>query len=239
MILVAEKSWWEIWKEKKAIYIGSWYVNHPNRFGYLRLSGSITHDDDRRVTAGPADLAATRRVFDVDFSLLPTWERVFFENLPVISEPSISAEGQFKAAGRLSTPLSVSQFTGSVPASVVIGTQTVYEYSRPTGSDPWTLDTTTPTDYSLAWSPRVAGGSFVANTNITAFPSSGPTVPTSSSIIRDVIYNTTFTRAPLDEPWASESTFYSDIFDDELAALNTADGGGHTGSCTLTFHFTP
>ena len=237
MILVAEKSWLEIWKDKK-MSSRTWYSNHPNRFANMRLSGDINYERDTRITATVFDLSATHMVYDLDFSILPTWERNFFENGPIFYEPSTDTSMEFKAAAGYNAPLSVSCFYGATPSAVTIGTKTVYAYSRPSDADPWVLDSTTTTDYNLSWKPSVSGGSYTDDTTITAFPAAGPSVPADPDIIKSTIYNVPFYRAPLDS-WASESDVYSDIFAAELADLNTADGGGHSGLCTLTFNFTP
>jgi hypothetical protein len=45
-------------------------------------------------------------------------------------------------------------------------------------------------------------------------------------------------RLPWTATWASETAIFSGIFSSFITASNTADGGGHSGSCSLSVDFT-
>lgn len=228
-------SYYEDFKAKKQL---QWEGNHPHRLPALRMSGTLNHEDDRRVTAG--GLTATRTVVDLDFSLMATWTRVFREKVPLLALQTGLAEGTFGLFHRSAQfwSLWVSNSFGATPATVTIGTTTVYRYTRTTVMDPWVLDTTTTTDYDYQWRPVLFGG---------GDPSSGGKGPDNEdNSIRITAFqggfpflgNVAVYRLPWEDPWTSESTIYSDAFADGLATRNTASGGGHSGTCSATLHFT-
>ena len=210
--------------------------NHPNRLASISMSGDTTFDRDGRISE--TGLSTTRTLVEIDYSLLPTWDRIIRSKIPLLLAQTGFGTGQFGLFSDANSIWTVSQIKGSTPSGVVVGTTTEFVYSRAVNTDPWTEDSAIATDYTLSWSPILSGGGVPASggkgadndTNsieITAIPG-----PYFGSI--------TIYRLPWDQAWTNETTLLSDAFDDYLAAeiaAHPSTAADYSGSCTAEVVF--
>lgn len=234
----------KIRRSDQATTMAAYQWNHPHRLEAIALSGTLSYTRDGRDFTSPGT-SATRYLFALDFADANTYTRVWKANTPWDGIPSLDP-GQVIISHQPSFPWAMI-FIDAATDPAVIGTCTEYEYSRPTTSDPWTLDDTTTTDISLALGLFAFGGGepdsggqgdgsddekveIQANLNFTGANNNLlPNLDTTSPHIL---------RLPWEDSWASETTLFSDAFSDFITAENAADGGGHSGTCSLSLDFT-
>ena len=221
-------------KEKKFFLIAGW-SNHPNRLPSITLSGTLTHDDDRRDTE--IGLTATRTVKEIDFTTFTPWVRVYRGKIPLLSLPTdINGDSEFSIFAPSFAPWSATAKIGGTP-DTTCGTSTFYEYSRATDEDPWVEDSSTPTDIVIAWTPSIDGGGHPVSGGKGADDEDNSIQISNWPNVFGNISSVAVYRLPWENPWASESALFSATFDDDIDDLNTADGGGHSGSCTFSVSF--
>jgi hypothetical protein len=216
------------------------YYNHPHRLAEISTSGSLSYIIDEREFTSPGNYAKLYD-FDIDFSDMPAWTRLLWQKngYPGIGSVPVS-NGEF---GWLHRPLyfwRAEVVYGSTPSAVKIGTCTQTNYSRPTADDPWEEDSSDTTDidgyFQFFLLSGGGGGAFDGREGLPCEISfSGSFDGTNSFKLPNL--NALIERFPWDDPWASESAAFSDAFDDHLDTENAADGGGHSGSCSLELVF--
>lgn len=230
-------------KREGAILLGSaCSYNHPHRLAAVGLSGSVSLTVDTRAFDPAPISSASLTVYTLNFSTLATWIRVYAPELPQLigtSEPVALAAAEFNL---WHSPKYFWQFYtsfGTNPDYLKIGTKKTTPYSKSGGS--WIAGTPVTTDVLCRFSFDITGGGTavggkddtVDSTKATISPSilmiNAPDIPGFS---QDVM------RFPWDDPWAAETAAFSTIFTDHIAARNTADGGGWSGSCSLSLDFT-
>jgi hypothetical protein len=227
----------DTYKYKKYVYMTSSAGNHPQRLASISMSGSTSFDRNGRVSA--TGLSTTRTLVEIDWSILPTWTRIFRAKLPLLTDSQTGfGVGEFGLFSGSSSPWRVHHAEGSEPASVVVGTNKEYVYSRAVNTDPWTQDSVTTTNISKQWTPIFADGGHPISGGkgpdddansiaITGFPT-----PYFSGL--------TIYRLPWDQAWADESTLLADAFDAyiaDLQATHPSTSADYSGTCTATVEF--
>ena len=224
------------WKAKKYAILDQRLFdayNHPHRLGKIELRGKLDYTIDEREFTSPGT-SADVYVFDLDFSQAADYTRILEENYPWGGAPAPTAPvaGEF-----VFYHIPWAPWTASIErvdtSAVAIGTVTVREYSRATTSDPWDLDATTTTDIDYRFTAVPSGGSYDGGGTV-IFNSyfSG----THSTLLPSL--NKSFAKDITDDSWQPESSYFATTFSDFLDTNNTADGGGHSGSISMTLHFT-
>lgn len=233
--------------------------NYPHSLAEIATSGSLSYTrDETHFTNASTSTTASRYVCSLDFSLANPFTRVFEDQWPW--KPSSAnpyplpsgdpGNGEFLMVHRPIFPWRLEAPISDPLPSAVIGDCTREFYTRPTTSDPWALDNTTTTDVTFGFyllmgaggdhytGGRGAGGydekviiqfddDFGAN-NPGVFPPILPDFSTTDPDIR---------RLPWEDPWSSETAIFADIFSNHLVTRNAIDGGGHTGTCSLSLDF--
>lgn len=247
-------NFWEILKTKKSVVADVVWQNllgnHPNRLASISMAGTTSFDRDGRVSE--TGLTTTRRLIEVDYSLFPTWSRIIRPKTPLLVNQTTFGTGEF---GFFSRAGSVWKFDftaairGATPASVVVGTDTTYYYSRAVDTDPWTEDSSVPSDISMQWSPVLAANALNHFGGDPVSGGKGPDNEDNSISISNLPYdvlvpyfnNLVIYRLPWDQAWANESDLLSDAFDDYLAAeiaANPSTAADYSGTCTAEVVFT-
>lgn len=219
--------------------------NHPHRLRSIEVSGNLSYTIDQRSFSSPGVSAQTYE-FSLDFSLAASWSRRFETNTPWYSGALPGgplATGQFYFGHTPEWFWEAFTQYGSSPSAVKIGDCVQTSYSRPTTSDPWTLGATVTTDVdfyfsaflSLGGEPDSGGKGDESDDEkiVVAFLDSF----TGANTSRLPDFSADVLRLPWEDSWASETAAFSDIFSDHIAARNAADGGGHSGTCTLSLDF--
>jgi hypothetical protein len=239
-------AFWSLIKNKKSTLATSYRgysYNHPQRLSQLGLSGTLSYTRDERDFTGILGVA-TRYVFDLDYSLATPWNRVLVEKQPWGALPVTLADGEFTMGHKPLYMWEVNAAYGGDPAEVVIGTCTATPYSRATISDPWTAGTDVVTDvnykiiflmYDGGLPPSMGRGTDTTLEKVTIEMFEG-TSGTATDLLPS--FYAKVLRLPWTATWASETAIFSGIFSAFITASNTADGGGHSGSCSLSVDFT-
>jgi len=222
--------------------------NHPSFLQGIAVSGLLSYTIDERSFTSPG-LSASKYEYDLDFSDADDYSRVYESNVPwtVFPPPrGILNDGEFLMSHQPSFPWGVI-FYDEDNQDTKIGTCTKTDYSRDEGTDPWTEDgsTTTDIDFHFDVSPFGGGepdsggkgdGSDDEKVDVSFFPdfsgSHNSKLPNFELSLGEVL------RLPWAASWASETAAFSAIFSDHLSDGNTSDGGGHSGTCSLSLDFT-
>lgn len=217
------------------------------------MSGTISYTIDERsftANASPSNGAtASHFVFSIDLSSSTPWSRYFVENAPFLHSLPFTLSDERKI-GILHNPQipwrfftqPVIAFLGNVD---VVGTvvRTVYTYDSETSS--WNVTTTDPAaDITFDFFASITGGGDPISGG-----KSGDVDDNKATIALITefqggysgslpVFNDEFLRLPWEEEWDPETTYFSDFFTTMLDDRNTDDGGGHSGSCSVSLNFT-
>jgi hypothetical protein len=237
-------------KASMASFLETRFYNHPHRLPSVALSGALTYTvDERSFTAHSSPVngeVAYVFVFNLTFTGTAAYTRIFESRYPWISVPSgTPAQGEFLISHRHGTYFWRFEIdSGPTLDPEVIGTVTRSKYVYSSGA--WGLDSVdAPQDITLQFTFSISGG---------GDPTSGGrdddsdderatilVTPDLSGTYSDKLPefgSTNVYRFPWDDPWASETTAFSDIFATHLITKNAADGGGHSGTCSMSLDFT-
>lgn len=220
---------------------GTWreFTNHPHPLDSISLGGTIEISHDTR--GHPTSLTAERKEDSIDFGSLMVLTRKYFNKFPYVGgAPSaeLLANEEFAMLKYFYYPYYVHPdgFRTSDGVTTTVGTSTVSEYSRPTSSDPWTLNATNTYDIECTFSlVSMQGGGFVSPGNNTdceiAF-----TINNANSRVAGII-NITTTRETTDDSWADESDAITAELQDKIDTLNAALAGSASFSSTAAISF--
>ena len=232
-------------KNSYSIFFADSFFNHPHRIPKVAVSGTLNYTIDGRDFIPTPITSATKYEFSLDYSLSDPWIRVFQANYPwrTFAPPTILAQGEFTPGHRPHSPWEFRDTTGDPTDIAVIGTCTKTTYTRTLIIDPWTAGTPVVTDISHKFFPSISGGgdifsggrgagSDAEKTQIEYAESYDGAEYTRLPNFSDFIF-----RLPWDDPWASETAIFATVFSDFLADGNSTDGGGHSGTCSLSLDF--
>lgn len=237
-------------KKLAAWVLSNGWWNHPHRLASIDVSGTLDYTIDERDFTSPG-LTANVYVFDLDFSGASGYTRIFEDKTPwrVNNLTPDPAPAGAPAAGELilaHRPRRMWQAASvsTAPSAATIGTCTETAWSRPSVSDPWVEGASSTTDidfyFSIAFSaggePDSQGRGDSSDDERLAI-NFGENFSGTNSFRLPALSGFVY-RLPWNDSWASETTVFSDLFDDHLTAENAADGGGHSGTCTLSLDFT-
>ena len=239
-------------KAAKKSFVDEYVNNHPHRLSSIRITGTYTYQFDEREVAGTA-LTAYKLNAYVDYATLPAWTRVFGE-LPVID--NIGQTGVAGGADLNEYEFYVAQdlfyfwrfylVVSDIPDPVKVGELETTFYERDSTEDEWVaisvetedieesgypaVITTSPFFNGLGGHP-VSGGKGSDNDENSAhlffvFIGSG------EPFVDAGIY-----RLPWQDPWADESSVYTDAMTDWIAENNDLTGGGWSGEAEVTLEF--
>ena len=237
-------------KAAKKSFVDEYVNNHPHRLSSARLTGSYNIEFDGRVVAGEA-LTAQKNITNVNYSLFPTWTRVYGEKLPIISDLPSGAVGEnkFYVAQDINYFWRFYLAPSSPSEPVKIGEYETVYYERESVEAEWvensvdiedimdsyTFDTVTTYPYFNPYGGHpVSGGRGPDNDENSValyfytgagINYEGPASP--------IIY-----RLPWQDPWENESALITQPMTDYIAAANAYSGGGWTGSTSVSAEFT-
>jgi hypothetical protein len=232
-------------KDSATTFLSQGRWNHPHRMAGIGISGDLFYViDGRDFTA--AGTSATRYDFSLSYASSAAYTRVFEPYFPWQGSTPPSgnpAQGEFLMIQRhASGEWKIDTRFGAATAAVVIGTVNTRVYSRPTTSDPWTEDSSTTTNISHRFGLFLSGGGDPDSGNYSTADAARALVTfnsfhsgTHSSLLPALgalVY-----RLPHEDAWASETAAFADLFAAHITARNTADGAGHSGTCTLSLNF--
>jgi hypothetical protein len=243
-------TYYEGHKDKKSAistFVRGARFNHPHRLKTVSLSGTIDYVRDERdfaINASPSNGdIAFRDTLDLDLSAASAWSRYFEEKCP-FSHTLDLAVREFALLHGPGFPWKFFQQINFDPDFVVIGTITRENYTYNDTTSSWDLTSTDlPEDVECNFSFSVTGG---------GDPVSGGFDSVSAAEIEltvDFDYIGSYgslllgwgwgliERLPWTEVWDPETDIFSDSFDLWVDDLNTATGGGHSGSCSMTLNF--
>jgi hypothetical protein len=234
---------------KRAIYdfLDSSVYNHPNRLSEVGLSGSMyLIKDGRDYTVYPYNPTFSREVkeYTIDFSLATHYIRSYFEKEPTPNYlPDATDLGTFHL-GHFPNQWFIQSHNLS-PASVVVGTKTITEYSRASVSDPWIAGSVTSSDITMYFEMTILGGGDPVskgkgtggddNKAVIYFH---PVINVYAELPDFGAYSGEIKRLPWDASWSSETAMFIPIFSNYLDFNNAFYGGGFSGNCSLSLNFT-
>jgi hypothetical protein len=238
-------------KAAKNSFVSDYVNNHPHRLASIQFTGTLYYEfDARKLEDGGFGFKET---FDVDLSLLPSWTRVYEQELPVIEAGIPTNTGVFNFTHENTYFWRCDFELGAEHEEITIGEHTVTSYERDTPEDEWVETFSETTDITGVWYPvfgfnnfrggdPISGGRGAENdancVSITAnIGASGPWVFAGMGFIPGA----RILRLPWVDPWANESnTQYSQSLEDFLIEQNDFWGAGDswTGSTTMGLQFT-
>jgi hypothetical protein len=239
-------------KDAKKNFADVYFNNHPHRLPVLRVTGLVDIERDGRETAGTA-LDALKYVYAIDLSELPEWTRIYNENLPIIGtgddpfSPNDSAgAGEFYYLSYQQVPWRDSFYLGDGLDQVKVGERTSTNYERDTITDPWVqVGSDQVYDIYASFYPLgvfyknggdpVSGGRGLDNDENSV--GWNITIDSNDSFPFRAFLGTVVYRLPWEDPWENESALYAAAMSDWIAEQNADDGGGWTGSTTMTLEF--
>lgn len=237
-------------KDKKSLaysFCSNASFNHPHRLNGVSLSGTITYTRDERdfaINASPSNGdTAFKDSLNIDLSAASAWTRYFEENCP-FSHVLDLATREFALLHSPRYPWRFVTRINLEPDFVVVGTITRENYTYNDTTSSW--DSTTPEpaeDVLCDYDFSVTDGGDPL--------SGGFDLTSAAEIILSVNFNSigsygsillgwgwgVIERLPWTEVWDPETDIFSDSFDQWVDDLNTADGGGHSGSCSMSLNF--
>jgi len=225
-------------KTKKSTAFSGLFFNHPNRLLTIGLSGSASVTVDERSFTG---IGNTAKLYteSVDFSICNPYTRVFYGG-----DIRSLATDQFLLAHDPYAPWLFDPTYGGETDYEIVGTSNIKNYSRASSGDPWVLGSETTEDIESNFVFTIVGGGDPISGGLNTDPEGDASIFitnnfTSANVLKinDLFLTQEIFREPQTDSWASESTLFSDTFDDEISANNTADGGGWSGSCSLSVDF--
>lgn len=220
--------------------------NHPNRLAGVSFSGLLSYVIDERSFTSPGT-SASKYDFSLDYNASNIYTRIFEEYFPWAGDTppaGTPAQGDFLMFQRQGAGMwSIDTLFGTDTSAVVIGTVDTKVYSRPTTSDPFTENSSTTTNISHRFSLFISGGGDPVSGNFSTLEAAKTTTTclsfhsgTHSGLIPEL--EGLIFRFPHEDLWSSETTLFSDAFTAHLALKNTADGGGHSGTCSISLNYT-
>lgn len=244
-------TWWTALKTKKElaqIYLAGARFNHPHRLGTLALSGTLSYEIDERLFTANATPANGQTCFTytvaADFADATPWTRYFEPKCPFVHLlGALLGTREFALLHRPGWPWAIQHQYNGTTTPDIIGSVVRRLYTYSTGSASWSLTTTDPAEDLLfdhyyyiegGGHPASGGNDGTSPTDIDLIPAWSGTY---GYLLNDYTWDA-LTRFPWDATWSTETTAFSDGFTDFLAARNTADGAGHSGTSGLTLTFT-
>lgn len=241
--------------KKSSIYalLSTSRYNHPHRLERVSLSGTITYTRDERdfaVNASPANgTIAFRDSLSFDLSSTTPWSRYFEERCPFTHTLDLAVR-EFALLHNPSRPWEFSTQANIDPDFVVVGTITreTYEYNDTTSS--WDLTIPDPPeppenvscdfDFTITkgGDPLSGGFDMTSAAEIYLAVNFDSIGNFGSPLIGWVSEWGIIERLPWTEVWEPETDIFSDSFEQWIDDLNTADGAGHSGSCSMSLNFT-
>lgn len=239
-------------KAAKGAFVEEYVNNHPHRLSSIQLSGSVNYEWDARNSTQDFGYKET---LNVNLSSLPSWTRVYEEELPVIEAGIHTDVGVFGLTHSDKYFWRFEFALGTPYDEVVVGQHTITNYYKPVISydpfieGPWEETSSETTDITASWNPVIGfnyrGGDPVSGGR------GADNVANSAGIEAAVYLNGNFNfggfgfvpegiayRLPWQDSWASESASYSESMADFLEERNEFSGGGWTGSTSMRLVFT-
>jgi hypothetical protein len=209
--------------------------NHPHRLSSVSISGSATFVEDGRSFTSPG-LSAFVYTHHLDTSGMREYYRYLWGNyFPVYDS------GNFLLSSTTLMPwLFLYGLDSEIPMLTDCYNLNTKYYTRNTLTDPWNLISDVDSEFDASFSLTISGG---------GSPDSGGYDDTASgdALIQVQIntnnaglpleLNGSFYRDPYVDAWASESDVFADDLSDQVAAGNAAQGGGYSGSSSITITF--
>lgn len=248
--------YYDVIKAKKSAistFSRSCYSNFPHRLGTIELSGSINYTIDQRDfssnSSPPNGHVAFKFVASVNMALVSPWNRVFLSKIPSLipiydSTYPTSILG-LKKFGFVHVPQYPwrSLFTVNYNTDYKnVGSITVTEYTYSTSSSSWSVTNTSSSTVECDFSVFIGDGGDVISGGNDGSSACGISsicnfTGTDASIL--IGFGTAdFQRLPWDGTWSNESAAFLTEFNQIISDRNTADGGGHSGTCGMSMVFT-
>lgn len=226
--------------------------NHPDRLASVAIGGELSYTIDERDFTSPGTRAYVY-VFSLDYDLFTPYTRRFEPNAPWAIHPMPSgalAESEFSLYQRISSGTwKANPIYGPTKELEVIGTVSRTAYTRFTTSDPWVMGANLTEDLEAGFRFFIGGGGDPTSGGFNPDP-----VARASFAFRHIVVGTgeisadpfipfdiftiTVYRFPWGDFWENQAAIFVTKFADHLTAENTADGGGHSGTVSLTLTFT-
>ena len=242
-------------KEYAAGIVNLNYSNHPHRLDKVELAGTLSYTRDERsftINASPPNgRIAYRYSASLDMSLNSPWNRVFLQNTPslvplydAVLYPTYG-KLNLRDFGFLHLPRYMwrAYFSNNSDTDYKnVGDVTVQQYTYSTSSSSWSLTSTSTSaiECDFVFSILDGGDPFSGgNDGSSPFSISVFCGFTGSyAYLFSGMGQATFERFPWSDTWSSESAAFSTAFNQIITDRNTADGGGHSGSCSMSTVFT-
>ena len=238
-------------KAAKNSFVDEYVNNHPHRLASIQPTGTVHYEfDATKLEVGDFGFKET---FDVNLSLLPSWTRVYEQELPVIEAGIPTDTGVFNFTHTNAYFWRCNFELGAGYEEITIGEYTATHYERDTPEDEWVETSSETSDITGSWFPIFGGGGGLLGGDPISGGRGAENDANSVSIQTDISTNGDYVfagmgfvpggqilRLPWQDPWANESgTIYSQSLEDFLIEQNDFWGAGDswTGSTTMAVSF--
>lgn len=213
------------------------FNDHPHRITGVSMTGTTSIDRDQRDVA--LGLSCNRTVWEVNYGLLPSWDRLLRSKIPILATSNPTTQGKFYVTQDVKFFWRFLMAFGPSFDPVKLGETTDFTYTRPSTDDPWVLATQNSYDINGAWTPEVAlpyrGGHPTSGGRGADDPANSVAInPPQLAYLADTLV----ARLPWLDPWASESAAFTDALTTVLDDQNALGGAVWTGSTTASMVFT-
>lgn len=237
-------------KQSAFTYITGLDFNYPHPLAEVVLSGTLSYTiDETQFTSKATALTAYKYEFDInDVTTIPAWTRLFPDNTPLSSRPDEDNEAEFHLYHRPDSMYTMFATYFNPTGTYIVGDCVRTRYTRAVDTDPWVADppdAAVDIDGYLYFFVNSGGGSpNSGGKDATVSPAfDGTPVSLDVSIDWGGTYSNLLPdfdldaveRLPWDRTWDDVDT--SSEFNTFVSDNNTADGGGHSGSSSLTVEF--
>jgi hypothetical protein len=244
-------------KAAKKSFVDEYVNNHPHRLASIQPTGTVSYEfDATKLVDGSFGFKET---FDINLSLLPSWTRVYEQELPVIEAGIPTNTGVFNFTHLNAYFWRCNFELGAGYEEITIGEYTATYYERPVISydpfieGPWEEVSSETSDITGSWFPIFGGNSGLVGGDPISGGRGADNDANCVSIETDISTNGDYVfagmgfvpsaqilRLPWVDPWANGSnTQYSQSLEDFLIEQNDFWGAGDswTGSTTMAVSF--
>lgn len=229
--------------------IGFSFCAHPHRLASVDISGTLNYVIDERdfsINASPTngDVAFVY-TYSITATGIAGYTRIFSLKQPYSRSGVTLATGEFLMSQEpLARFWAALVDFGTLPDYETVGSVTRDRYIYASGTSTWDLDSSTSNDMDAAWDfdittggDEISGGKDDDSADENCTISFAMVWSGTHSAKLPSLSTAEIKRLPWVDAWASETSAINDAFTSFLTTRNAADGGGHSGTCTVSLDF--
>lgn len=214
--------------------------NHPHRLNQISMTGSFSLIiDGRGFTAFPPVVGSTTTLteYDLDLAPVPSFTRYFENKCPISHYLSAELSSPRKIAllHQPRYPWRFIQNDRYEYEPTVVGTYKTTSFIYD-GTN-WNQTSTTTSDHAFDFYVSIDGGGYLYSGGKVADSDAVKARILLTHNLPEIDTPLEILRLPWQNTWASETAIFSNAFNAFIADGNAANGGGYSGSCSVSLNF--